>query len=59
MTLQQLTPQGWVDRAKFLTQDGVLTVADVGDSNLTKIMTNSLHQRIKMGMPVPEHLMAT
>ena len=58
MTLQQLTPQGWIDRAKFLTQDGVLAVADVGDSNLTKIMTNSLHQRIKMGMPVPEHMIA-
>ena len=58
MTLQQLTPQGWVDRADFQTQGGIVVVADVAKSDISKIMTNSLLQRIKMGMPVPEGLIA-
>jgi len=58
MTLQQLTPQGWVDRADFIKQDGVVAVADIGGSDISKIMIDSILQRIKMGMPVPEYLMA-
>jgi hypothetical protein len=58
MTLQQLTPCGWVDRADFINQAGTLTVADIGKADISKIMTDSILQRIKMGMPVPEYLMA-
>jgi hypothetical protein len=54
MTLQQLTPQGWVDRADFQTQGGIVVVADIAKSDISKIMTDSLLQRIKMGMPVLE-----
>jgi hypothetical protein len=54
MTLQQLTPQGWVDRADFISQGGTVAVADIGKANIETIMTNSFLQRIKMGMPVPE-----
>ena len=54
MTLQQLTPQGWVDRANFISQGGAVAVADIGNANIETIMTNSYLQRIKMGMPVPE-----
>ena len=54
MTLQQLTPQGWVDRADFQTQGGIVVVADIAKSDISKIMTDSYLQRIKMGMPVLE-----
>ena len=54
MTLQQLTPQGWVDRADFQTQGGIVVVADIAKSDISKIMTDSYLQRIKMGMLVPE-----
>jgi hypothetical protein len=33
-------------------------VADAGKADISKIMTDSYLQRIKMGMPVPEYLMA-
>jgi len=56
MILQQLTPQGWVDRADFQTQGGIVVVADIGKTDISKIMTDSLLQRIKMGMPVPRDL---
>lgn len=58
MTLQQLTPQGWVDRADFQTQGGIVVVADIAKSDISKIMADSLLQRIKMGMPVPKDLIA-
>jgi hypothetical protein len=54
MTLQQLTPQGWVDRADFKNQGGIVVVADAGKADISKIMTDSYLQRIKMGMPVLE-----
>ena len=54
MTLQQLTPQGWADRADFISQGGMVAVADIGKANIETIMTNSFLQRIKMGMPVLE-----
>jgi len=56
MTLQQLTPQGWVDRADFKMQDGVVVVADIGNADISKIMTDSFLQRIKMGMPAPKEM---
>ena len=54
MTLQQLTPQGWVDRADFKNQGGIVVVADAGKADISKIVTDSYLQRIKMGMPVLE-----
>jgi hypothetical protein len=56
MTLQQLTPQGWMDRAHFANQSGEVVVADIGNANISKIMTDSILQRIKMGLPVPKGL---
>ncbi len=58
MVLQQLTPQGWVDRAHFKQEKGSLLVADLGNADISKIMTDSALQRIKMNMPVPEDLLA-
>ena len=58
MVLQQLTPRGWVDRAHFMKENGSLLVADLGGADLSKIMTDSLLQRMKMNMPVPENLLA-
>ena len=58
MTLQQLTPKGWVDRADFQRRGGAVVVADIGNADISKIIADSFCQRLKMGMPVSEYPVA-
>ncbi len=57
MVLQQLTPQGWVNRADFKKINGSISVADIGNADICKIMMDSILQRAKMGMPLSAELM--
>jgi hypothetical protein len=40
--LQQLTPQGWVDRVEFMGQGDDIEVADIGAARMSKIATDSI-----------------
>lgn len=44
-TLQQLTPQGWVDRVSFFKVEGELMVEEVSGACAKKIMTDSFALR--------------
>ena len=43
--LQQLTPQGWVDRLQFFKEEGELMVEEFGGVAATKIMGDSIRMR--------------
>lgn len=47
-TLQQLTPNGWVDRLFFFLQDGGVRVEEIGKANAKKITLDSI--RIQKAM---------
>jgi hypothetical protein len=47
-TLQQLTPNGWVDRLQFHMQAGEAMVDEIGKANITKITLDSI--RIQKAM---------
>jgi hypothetical protein len=43
--LQQLTPQGWVDRVRLFKEQGELMLEEFGGVNTTKIINDSVRMR--------------